>query len=230
MRVEYGEIPHRLQEYRKYMSKNQEEMGELLCVSQSHYCRLESGRNILSFEIIRTFWAKGGDIFWLITGERYRRGILDEYMEKCKSPDDRPEVLRLLIWVTRQGLRKARIQVPGELRNMWKYVILAENQYREDNIWINIRRAEKLSQKLMADKIEIDVKRYRRLERLELQPDAYILMTLYRRLSYSPLLFLENELYFPDVINRIWEEFPGEIQEPCIRMLDEGMDFLEKDR
>ena len=29
MRVEYGEIPHRLQEYRKYMSKNQEEMGSL---------------------------------------------------------------------------------------------------------------------------------------------------------------------------------------------------------
>lgn len=230
MRVEYGEIPHRLQEYRKHISKSQEEMGALLCVSQSHYGRLESGKNILSFEIIKTFLGKGGDIFWLITGEHYQRGIMDQYLEKCKSPDDRPEVLRLLIWVIRQGLRKSRLQVPQELRNMWKYVVLAENEYRENNIWINIRRAEGFSQKQMADKMEIDVKRYRRLERLELQPDAYILMTLYRRLSYSPLLFLEDKLYFPDVINRIWEEFSGEIQEQCIRMLNEGMDFLETDR
>lgn len=78
----------------------------------------------------------------------------------------------------------------------------------------------------MAEILQINVKRYRRFEREEQLPDAYILLTLYQQLRYSPMLFLEDKLCFPDVINQIWDMFSKKEQEELRYILDEGFSLL----
>lgn len=226
----YDAIPARLCEYRNQLNKSQEEMSELFMVSQSQYNKLENGNHIISYESLKAFWKSGGDIYFLITGERYQPGILERYTEKCKTSEEKAEILKLLIWTVKQGMRRLEYEIPAELKSMWKYVALAENEYTTENIWLNIRKAEHLSQQKLAKLIDIDVKRYRRLEKLCIDPDADILAVLYQKLQYSPLLFLENQLFYPDVLNRIWNEFPSELQAELEDWMDAGIYVMDPER
>lgn len=220
-------IAHRLHEYRKQLNKNQEEMCRTLDISQSQYDKLENAQNIISFNSLKAFHKNGGDVHYLITGEKYQPGILDRYLAKCHTSLEVSRFLKLMIWVTEQGMINLHIEHSEPVHHMWKYVSLAENEYSSQNIWLNIRKAENLSQIQMADILDIDVKRYRRFEKMSSLPDAAVLYTLHEKLSYSPLLFLENELYYPDIINRIWKTFPEALSENLTDMLDMGMNLIK---
>lgn len=222
------DIAHRLYLYRKKLNKNQEEMCKVLDVTQSYYNKLENGQHLISFHSLQSLRKEGGDVYYLLTGQEYHPGILDTYLSKCQDPKEIAQFLKLLIWTTEQGMEKLHIENRGKLYSMWNYVSLAENEYITKSIWINIRKAEELSQLKMADLMDIDIKRYRRIEKMDSLPDAVILATLYEKLSYSPLLFLENKLYFPDIINRIWETFPETLTQELIPFLDDGVHLISE--
>lgn len=222
------DISRRLYTYRKKLNKNQEEMGQSLDVSQSQYNKLENGQHIISFHSLKCFREEGGDVYYLITGQEYQPGVLDAYIEKCHSSQEISQFLKLMIWVTEQGMSKIHCPETENLRHMWKYVSLAENEYIIQNIWINIRKAENLSQLQMAELMDIDIKRYRRLEKMLSMPDAAVLATLYEKLSYSPLLFLENKLYCSDMINQLWDRFPDSLRQKLIPILDDGIRLIHQ--
>lgn len=226
MCIKYDEVPERLHKYRKYLNLNQQEMGRLFHVSQGQYDRLENGKYIITFESLKSFLDNGGDVYYLFTGQRYQAGILEYYMENCKNSWYKAQILKLIVWAFEVGIYKEKIVLPENINNLWKYILLAENNYRQNNIWKNIRKTEEKSQINMADLLQINVKRYRRLEREEQFPDAYILLTLYQKLRYSPMLFLEDKLYFPDAINQIWEMFSKENQKELKYILDKGGSLL----
>lgn len=226
MCTNYEIIPRRLQEYRRRLELTQQEMADLFNVSPTEYNRLENGKYIIPFERLKAFLNNGGDIYYLFTGQRYQTGISDYYLEKCKNSWDRAQILKLLVWVLETGLHKGNISLEEDINALWKYVLIAENEYSTKNVWENIRKAEDKSQVIMAEILQINVKRYRRFEREEQLPDAYILLTLYQQLRYSPMLFLEDKLCFPDVINQIWDMFSKKEQEELRYILDEGFSLL----
>lgn len=226
MYTDYEVIPKRLQEYRKRLELTQQKMADLFNVSQSEYNRLENGKYIIPYERLKDFLNNGGDIYYLFTGQRYQAGIFDYYLGKCNNSWDRAQILKLLVWVLETGLHKENISLEENINVLWKYILIAENEYSTNNVWENIRKAEDKSQVIMAEILQINVKRYRRFEREEQLPDAYILLTLYQQLRYPPMLFLENKLYFPDVINQIWDMFSEKEQEELCYILDKGLSLL----
>lgn len=148
-------------------------------------------------------------------------------MKKCGNSWERAHLLKLFVWLLELGVYKENIELAENINKLWKYILIAENEYSTDNIWHNIRKAEGISQINMADILQINVKRYRRLEREEQLPDAYILLTLYQKLHYSPLIFLEDRLYFPDVLNRIWDMFSEETQDNFKFVLNKGISLFQ---
>ena len=134
------DIAHRLHEYRKKLNKTQEEMGQSLDVSQSQYNKLENGQHIISFHSLQYFRKEGGDVYYLITGKEYQPGILDNYIEQCHTSQEAAQFLKLIIWVTEQGMNKVNFHEKRELTQMWKYISLAENEYILENIckWQNL--------------------------------------------------------------------------------------------
>lgn len=222
------DIAHRLYLYRKKLNKKQEEMCKIFNVTQGYYNKLENGQHLLSFHCLQALYKEGGDVYYLLTGQEYHPGILDTYISKFQDAKEIAQFLKLLIWTTEQGMDRLHLENREELHSMWKYVSLAENEYITKSIWINIRKAEELSQLEMAELMDINIKRYRRIEKMDSLPDAVILATLYEKLSYSPLLFLENKLYFPDIINRIWKTFPEALTQELISFLDDGVHLISE--
>ena len=222
----YESVPKRLIECRKEMNLSQIEMSGRFGVSQGYYCKLERGIHTISFEILQLLRKMGGDVYYLISGEKYQIGIVDDYTKKCKSEVEKIEIEKIIIWLINQGIQKEHI-ICSDLSKLRKYVSYAENRYKEHNIWMNIRRTEELSQEKMAKVMDIDVKRYRRLEKGIILPDADILVALYQKFNYSPLIFLENDLYYSDKLNKIWNMFSEKLQEELKTFLNQAIKLIE---
>lgn len=63
----YDKVVKRLVEYRKRLGWSQEKMCRKLNLSQSYYSRLESGRNVISYEALELLMQCDCDIDLLIT-------------------------------------------------------------------------------------------------------------------------------------------------------------------
>ena len=79
----YDKVVKRLVEYRKRLGWSQEKMCRKLNLSQSYYSRLESGRNVISYEALELLMQCDCDIDLLITGYERRETVLDLLFQQC---------------------------------------------------------------------------------------------------------------------------------------------------
>ena len=94
------------------------------------------------------------------------------------------------------------------------------------NIWRSIRKIEDLTQMKMAERLDINIKRYQRLERMEAEPDAVILNSLYTLFGYSPLIILHENLYYAEEINKCWSEFSDEVRMQLNGVLEQDLKLI----
>ena len=98
----YDKVVKRLVEYRKRLGWSQEKMCRKLNLSQSYYSRLESGRNVISYEALELLMQCDCDIDLLITGYERRETVLDLLFQQCIT-EKRAEFLIYMAWVIRNG-------------------------------------------------------------------------------------------------------------------------------
>ena len=204
----YSSISSRLAAYRELMNLNQTQMGEKLGVTQSQYSKQESGLKGVSFHNLKHFEENGGDAFFLITGEHRQEGKLEQYLERFTSDYEKEWIFKILVWVAELGLECLEDRRVTLTECTEKCIRLMQVYSEDQTIWRNIREAERSSQVKMAEIFDINVKRYRDIEKEKSMPDAEILQTLYEKLHYSPLLILNKKLCYLDELNRIWEAMP----------------------
>ena len=156
MNAYYSEVPQRLCAYRKALEKTQKEMAEKFGVKQDHYSRLESGKTFLSYRNLICFVSNGGDIYYLITGKEQYTGVIDAYLDKFKILRDKVELLKLILWVTYQGVSYEESNKIYEIKRAWKHIELIENEKKINSIWKNIRKVEGISQKSVYVDVRFD--------------------------------------------------------------------------
>lgn len=228
MNAYYSEVPQRLCAYRKALEKTQKEMAEKFGVKQDHYSRLESGKTFLSYRNLLCFVSNGGDIYYLITGKERYVGVIDAYLDNFKILGDKVELLKLILWVTYQGVSYEESNKIYEIKRAWKHIELIENEKKINSIWKNIRKVEGISQKRMADQLDINIKRYQRMENLRTKPDAEILHSLFWDLGYSPLGMMKQDMLYVDEINKIWDEFPEKTRERLEGVIEQGIKLMQE--
>lgn len=227
MNADYSEVPQRLCAYRKALEKTQKEMAEKFGVKQDHYSRLESGKTFLSYRNLLCFVSNGGDIYYLITGKERYVGVIDAYLDNFKILGDKVELLKLILWVTYQGAYEKSNKI-YEIKRAWKHIELIENEKKINSIWKNIRKVEGLSQKRMAERLDINIKRCQRMENLRTKPDAEILHSLFWDLGYSPLVIMKQDMLYVDEINKIWDEFPEKTRERLEGVIKQGIKLMQE--
>lgn len=203
-------------------------MAEKFGVKQDHYSRLESGKTLPSYRNLLCFVSNGGDIYYLITGKERYTGVIDAYLDKFKILRDKVELLKLILWVTYQGVSYEKSNKIYEIKRAWKHIELIENEKKINSIWKNIRKVEGISQKRMADRLDINIKRYQRMENLRTKPDAEILHSLFWDLGYSPLVMLKQDVFYLDEINKIWDEFPEKTRERLEGVIEQGIKLMQE--
>lgn len=228
MNAYYSEVPQRLCAYRKALEKTQKEMAEKFGVKQDHYSRLESGKTFLSYRNLLCFVSNGGDIYYLITGKERYVGVIDAYLDNFKLLRDKVEIVKLILWATYQSISYEKSNEIYEIKRAWKHIELIENEKKMNSIWRNIRKVEGLSQQRMAERLDINIKRYQRMENLRTKPDAEILHSLFFDLGYSPLVMMKQDMFYLDEINKIWDEFPEKTRERLEGVIEQGIKLIQE--
>lgn len=228
MNTYYSEVPQRLCAYRKVLGMTQKEMSERFGVKQDHYSRMESGKTLLSNRNLLCFMRSGGDIYYLITGKERYIGMLNVYLDNFKLLRDKVEIVKLILWATYQSIPYEKSNEIYEIKRAWKHIELIENEKKMNSIWRNIRKVEGISQQRMAERLDINIKRYQRMENLRTKPDAEILHSLFFDLGYSPLVMMKQDMFYLDEINKIWDEFPEKTRERLEGVIEQGIKLIQE--
>lgn len=228
MNTYYSEVPQRLWAYRKALGMTQKEMSERFGVQQDHYSRLENGKTLLSYRNLLCFMRSGGDIYYLITGKERYTGVINVYLDNFKLLRDKVEIVKLILWATYQSISYEKSNEIYEIKRAWKHIELIENEKKMNSIWRNIRKVEGISQQRMAERLDINIKRYQRMENLRTKPDAEILHSLFFDLGYSPLVMMKQDMFYLDEINKIWDEFPEKTRERLEGVIEQGIKLIKE--
>jgi len=227
MASNYSQVLERLFLYRNELGKTQQQMSLAFDVTQGHYAKLESGAKIISYQSLKHFEAHGGDIHFLLTGTVTKTGEINNYMSMCKTEEGKKWLFEALVWLFHKCGSFYLKETPILSPKTYKSLQLLKHINKENTIWECIRKNENLSQIKMAEHFDINVKRYRRIEKLKVAPDAEILNTLYCRLHYSPLVILNREMYFLDELNQIWNAMPESAKDRLKPLLQEILTFIQ---
>lgn len=221
----YQKVPERLLEYRKKLNMTQKQMGSILGLEQNHYGKLEKGTVTISYEALMRLENALGGVYYIITGNDADRNILSQYFSICQTQEQEKRLLKLMVWVTEQGIYQSKkaLEIPYQYK---KEIQLQYQEESKEGVWEAIRRLEALTQQEMAKKLDIDVKRYRMLEKGRIFPDGYILANLYANLGYSPMAVMKPSRIILEGLSYIWAQFDEEIRGKINPFVESGIKLL----
>lgn len=223
--IDYSEVLGRLSAYRRKLDLSKEEMAGMFGVHPTHYGKLEAGTIRISFEGLNNFIGHGGDIYYLFTGHAREAGPVEGYLSRCKTKVGQEKLLHILVafielgtWLDEVGQRKVTLdEMPP---TVYRSLRLMELEKKSLTIWKRIRNVEQLTQVKMAKLLDIDVKRYRQIEKGKSLPTVEIIYAMYCRLDYSPQLFFDREKFYVDELNHYWNGLSGENKQYLESLLD----------
>lgn len=226
----YEETLVRLTKYREMNHLSQEEMGNIMGITQSHYSKVEQGKKMISGTALLNLSKYNVDMDFFLTGQETLVTELDDYLSKCKSEYKR-ELIMLMVWLVNRGtnmMNKAEEWGSVDYSREVELLRMKEqNGEIRDSIWYGIRKMKHLTQDRMAKLLDINIKKYRDIERENRIPDAEVLVNLYEKTGILPSILLGEEISNLSVMNLIWREFTPEIKKRLLEILDRAYALFE---
>lgn len=168
MSVAYKDVLERFVKYREQRNISQNELAQMLRISQSYVSKMEVGKARISFEILTALYQQGWDIDYIITGQENHRTVLNDLYDSCNK-ERRADFLQYMVWTVRQGIKSYE----KHIKQMERYIEKFEyfNMYTsgiaaEDTAFYGIRTVNRLSQVQMAKMLHVDIKKYRAMEKI----------------------------------------------------------------
>lgn len=192
MNESYQNVLQRLKEERKRMKWSQEQISRQLRMSQSHYSKVELGKRRFTYYEVQYLYGLDVDAHYIFTGQK--SGTEQEiYFSNC----DYRELdfyMHILAYVAEYLYGVRRLSNWETVYKELKYIgyITAPDRINDNSLFA-LRRAIECSQKKMAEKLGVDIKKIRSMENGESLPDSEILWNLYQFFRIPPAVFIKSE-------------------------------------
>lgn len=202
----YEYVLDRLTHFRKSMKMTQAQMAENLNISQEQYSYLENGKVKITAEILQGLNGLGLDINYLIMGKNGNNTNKDKIsiiLENVKSTEYKSKMIRLLVYLLSFVTIKENDIEESKNQKLLGYL---EKHWDNFSMILYVREQLHCSQITMADELGLGIKKYRKLEKEIIYPDAELLFEICRMSKYPPVLFLDicdRKLYILDLL---WNE------------------------
>ena len=112
-----------------------------------------------------------------------------------------------------------------------RFIIIFEcqnEQLEEDTIWRGIRLLEGTTQMNMAKLLDIDRKRYVKLEKQTTSMDAHILNQLFQEFRFFPFQLFERGKYYLNGLYNLAETLPDSEQNEIERKMESYMSWIKE--
>lgn len=191
MSATYNEMLKRLIEERRRLGLSQREMSRLVYITQSNYSKVEKGVHRLSYEEVKYLSKAHVDIFYIFTGYRCARKYV-EYFQQYTYAELCCYLGIIYSLIILNDCRSNTEQWKDIVKRV-KYVPLILGYKKSSNIFFVIRHITGSQQKLMAEKLGVDIKKFRELEKDRCLPDSEIIWKLYNLFQVSPAVILKDK-------------------------------------
>ncbi len=205
----YDGILRRLIAYRTSLNLKQSDVSELINKNQSQLSKIELGKTILSYDDLEKMLEADWDIDYILIEEA--RTTWSAKIEESFNIQDIllwKDIKEVFVWGLRQALSD----------NLTDAVICCELELlqavikREERISLlyELRKVTGMAQTVMAEKLGVNIKKYRDLERRITNPDAELLALIYEITSCRPSLFFYQDDIEKYLLNDLWNKISAE--------------------
>ena len=228
MNEAYSKVLKRLWEYRKKMNLSQREISETIGLTQSHFSKIERYEKILSLDSLIKLNENGVDMDFLITGIETDKSILDDLFKKC--PDSHKEeflnVMFLYVNSALISLGDEKILDYEKELTILRFNFSQRIHYNNKTVWHCLRQLSGVTQEKFANELNIGLKYYREIEKLQSSPNVETLVLLYEKYGYYPSLVSTEKANYLLTLNKIWPSLSTELQTGIQTMLEANLKFF----
>lgn len=222
----YDKFLRRMIGYRKNLHLTQEETSRLLGKNQSQFSKMELGRTVVSYEVLERLQGAGWDVDYIVTGieKENSKTSLSEELDKRISKEWW-NLKDILIWIFDIEFRKTGGFQDKDCESEYKLLKLLLSRPSKDSILAIVRDMVGISQIGMAEKLGVNIKKYRDLEKSRNQPDAELLIKIYEISFCRPSIFFhadDVERYLLDVL---WNKLDFIRQKELLEFLDSAIEI-----
>lgn len=223
----YEAFLQRLIRYRIQLNLTQENASRKLGITQSQLSKQELGRTIIPYKILAKYRNMGWDLDYLFTGEKtvWKGQALSERLHTADEKDRRL-ILKFAVWLLEAGLEKSDIEISVEAKCEINLLKLKAECETNQSILYEIRKITGMPQLVMAEKLGVNIKKYRALEREEAKPDAELLIEIFELTRCKPSLFLASSDSTSMMIDDLWGLLSAVQQRKILTIMDKAEEFL----
>lgn len=228
MRSGYEDFLQRLIQYRLYLNMTQEEISKVLEITQSQFSKMELGKTIVPYKSLKLLMKEGWDVDYLVTGKESVHNIseLTELVIETKN-DNRQEFLWVIAWFLEQAIAKCVPEISFETQCELEILKRKANGCKTDSVLYEVRKISGVSQIPMSEKLGVNIKKYRMLEKCKANPDAELLLRIYEVTGCKPSLLINFGNVENVIIDDLWQQIEYPVQEEILNLSKQILYFLK---
>ncbi len=228
MRKRYEDFLRRLNQYRLYLNMTQDELSNALGITQSQFSKIELGKTVMPYRTLELLEGMGWDIYYLVTGKNFDRNAskLNEMLKQVEEEDKR-EVLNVVTWLLKQGMNKCCPNMSPEYKCEMEILQMRVSGEGPRSVLYEVRKISDVAQAIMAEKLGVNIKKYRKLEKKEVYPDVELLFHIYEVTRCKPSLILHNDCVESIIIDDLWNQITEPVQNKILTLTEQILWFLK---
>lgn len=223
----YEDFLKRLIQYRIRLNMTQEKTSQALGVTQSQLSKQELGKTIMPYKALVILLQMGWDVDYLLTGRHSMRSPseLTAVLSKAGQSYRKP-MLKFITWAITVGVEQSMPELSMEVECELCILKMRGEGGKHESIMYEIRQVTGDSQVTMAEKLGVNIKKYRALEKVEINPDAELLLGIYEVTGCKPSLFLTTDQIENLIIDDLWSQIKPEKREEILSIVLQVEKFL----
>ena len=228
MRDKYDNFLHRLNQYRLRLNMTQEETGSELGVTQSQFSKMELGKIIIPYKVLVLLMKMGWDVDYFITGKETYQSIseLNLFMDGVEERY-RKELLSAVVWFLEQGINKCVLDISFETKCEIGILKKRASEEKFESVLYEARKIAGIAQIPMSEKLGVNIKKYRKLEKEQLCPDAELLLRIYEETGCKPSLLFNCINVESLIINDLWNDITPPVRKSILSLVEQVYGFLK---
>lgn len=227
MRKRYEDFLRRLNQYRLRLNMTQDELSSALGITQSQFSKIELGKTIMPYKTLELLEGMGWDVDYLVTGKNFAKGVseLNTILQQVEEPYKK-EVLSAVTWLLNQGINKCCPNLGPECKCEMEILQMRVGSESSGSVLYEVRKVSNMAQVPMAEKLGVNIKKYRRLEKNEVCPDVELLFHIYEVTGCKPSLILHNDRAENIIIDDLWNQITAPVQSKILSLTEQVLWFI----
>ena len=223
----YEEFLKRLVQYRIRLNMTQETISRQLGITQSQLSKQELGKIIVPYKSLVSFMKMGWDVDYLLTGKSFRReeSKLTDMLNDVEEVNYKP-MLEFIAWTLARGIEKSASGLSMEDQCEICILKMKCNEDTDESIMYEIRKIAGEAQIAMAERLGVNIKKYRALEKEQVFPDAELLLGIYEITGCRPSLFLMDDHIEDVIIDDLWSRVDSKRRKEILAIISQVEQFM----